>query len=89
MQQDPVPPKQHNTEHLKQLCQQVLSGRLVPVCGGEDVWKGCRRINIVQIPYTHVYRWKNETLETILGMRGEGIKNDGGGEFKYDIFDIL
>jgi hypothetical protein len=28
-------------------------------------------------------------VETIPGMEGEGIKeNDGGGEFKYDIFDI-
>jgi hypothetical protein len=28
--------------------------------------------------------------KTIPGMEGEGIKeNDGGGEFKCDIFDIL
>jgi hypothetical protein len=28
--------------------------------------------------------------ETIQGIRGEGIiVNDGGDEFKYDIFDIL
>jgi hypothetical protein len=28
--------------------------------------------------------------ETISGMRRKGIKeNGGGGEFKYDIFDIL
>jgi hypothetical protein len=39
---------------------------------------------------TQVCKWKNEPVETIPGM-GEGrIKeNDGGGEFKYDIFDIL
>jgi hypothetical protein len=30
------------------------------------------------------------TVETIPGMEGGRIKkNDGGGEFKYDIFDIL
>jgi hypothetical protein len=29
-------------------------------------------------------------VETIPGMGGGGIKeNDGGGEFKYDIFDTL
>jgi hypothetical protein len=29
-------------------------------------------------------------VETIPGMRGGEIKeNDGGGEFKYDVFDML
>jgi hypothetical protein len=28
---------------------------------GEDVEKVCRRVNIVQIPCTHVCKWKNET----------------------------
>jgi hypothetical protein len=29
-------------------------------------------------------------VETIPGMRGDGIKeNGGGGKFKYNIFDIL
>jgi hypothetical protein len=33
---------------------------------------------------------KMRPVETIPGMEGEGIKeNDGGGEFNYDIFDIL
>jgi hypothetical protein len=33
---------------------------------------------------------KVRPVETILGMEGEGMKeNDGKGEFKYDIFDIL
>jgi hypothetical protein len=27
-------------------------------------------------------------VETIPGLRGGIKKNDGGGEFKYDIFDI-
>jgi hypothetical protein len=26
---------------------------------GEEVEKGCRRVNIVQILYTNVYKWKN------------------------------
>jgi hypothetical protein len=33
---------------------------------------------------------KVRTVETVPRMEGGGIKeNDGGGEFKYDIFDIL
>jgi hypothetical protein len=33
---------------------------------------------------------KMRPVETVLGMGGEGInENNGGGEFKYDIFDIL
>jgi hypothetical protein len=33
---------------------------------------------------------KMTSVETIPGMRGEVIKeNDAGGEFKYDILDIL
>jgi hypothetical protein len=52
---------------------------------GEDVGKGCRRVNMVQILCTHVCKQKNETRN-----RGKGIKeNSGGGEFNYDIFDML
>jgi hypothetical protein len=33
---------------------------------------------------------KMRPVETVPGMEGGGIKeNDGGGEFNYDIFDIL
>jgi hypothetical protein len=33
---------------------------------------------------------KMRPVETIPGMRGKGIKkNSGGGEFMYDIFNIL
>jgi hypothetical protein len=40
--------------------------------------------------HTYIYIWKNEAFETIPGMEGGEIKgNDGGGEFNYDIFDIL
>jgi hypothetical protein len=28
---------------------------------GEDVGKGCRRVNTVQILHTHVSKWKNDT----------------------------
>jgi hypothetical protein len=28
---------------------------------GEDVGKGCRRVNMVQILCTHVFKWKNAT----------------------------
>jgi hypothetical protein len=54
------------------------------------VGKGCRRVNMMQILCTHVFKWKNETIETIPGRGEWEIKeNDGGGKFKYDIFDIL
>jgi hypothetical protein len=54
------------------------------------VWKGCRRMNIVQILCTHVCKWKMITIETTPGMGVGRIKeNNRGGEFKYDIFDIL
>jgi hypothetical protein len=33
---------------------------------------------------------KMKSTEIISGMRGGGaMENDGGGEFKYDIFDVL
>jgi hypothetical protein len=32
---------------------------------------------------------KMRPVETIPGMEGRIKENDGGGEFKYDIFDIL
>jgi hypothetical protein len=33
---------------------------------------------------------KMRPVETMPGMGGEGIKeNDGGNNFKYDIFDVL
>jgi hypothetical protein len=28
---------------------------------GKNVEKGCERVNIVQIWYTHVYKWENST----------------------------
>jgi hypothetical protein len=53
--------------------------------GGGDIRKGCRRMNMVEI-YIHVYKWKNETIETTLGMGEEGIgESDGGDEFNYNI----
>jgi hypothetical protein len=32
---------------------------------------------------------KMRSVETVPGMERREIKNDGGGEFKYDIFHIL
>jgi hypothetical protein len=38
-----------------------------------------RRMHMVQTMYTHVCKCKNDTVETVPGMVGEGIKeNDGG-----------
>jgi hypothetical protein len=40
--------------------------------------------------YTCYVNGKMRPVESILGMReGEIKKNDGGGEFKYYIFEIL
>jgi hypothetical protein len=72
-------------------------GRIDPVWGragtsrkGEDVGKGCRRVNVVPILCTHVCKWKMRLTKTIPRMWGGGIKeNDRGDEFKYDIFATL
>jgi hypothetical protein len=47
--------------------------------GGEDIRKGCRRVNMVEY-YALVYEnGKMRPAETVPGMGGEGIKeNDGG-----------
>jgi hypothetical protein len=60
-------------------------GRTGPAWGGgtsgkgEDVGRGCRRVNMVQI-FVHVYvTWKMRPVETVPGM-GEGdiMENDEG-----------
>jgi hypothetical protein len=54
--------------------------------GGKRALEGEYNANTV---YTYV-NGKMRSVETIPGMVGRRIKeNDGGGEFKYDIFDIL
>jgi hypothetical protein len=51
------------------------------------VEEGCRRVNMVQTLYVN---GKMISVETIPGMGDGGRKkNDGGGEFNYDIFAIL
>jgi hypothetical protein len=47
--------------------EQVLSGRVGNSVGEEEVEKGCKR---VQIPCTHVCKWKMRAVETIPEMRG-------------------
>jgi hypothetical protein len=50
------------------------------------VWEGEYGANTV---YTYA-NGKMIPVETIPGVGGGGLKeNDGGGEFSYDIFDIL
>jgi hypothetical protein len=64
---------------------QETSGR------GEEVEKGYGCVNIVQILSTHMYvNGKMIPIETVSGIGEGGIEeNDGGGEFKCDIFDTL
>jgi hypothetical protein len=46
-----------------------------------NIRKRCRRMNMVEILYTHVYI-VSRPIETILRMGGrERKENDGGGEF--------
>jgi hypothetical protein len=37
----------------------------------EDVERGCRRVNMVQILCTHVCKWKNDTIPGMEGNKGE------------------
>jgi hypothetical protein len=47
-------------------------------------------VNTVQILYIHVWKWKNDTCSNYPRNGGRRDKeNDGGGGFKYDVFDIL
>jgi hypothetical protein len=53
---------------------------------GEDIRKGCRRVNVVEYYVLMHENGKMRPVETIPGMGGGRIKeNDGGGEFNYDL----
>jgi hypothetical protein len=71
--------------------EQVLSRNMgVGISGrGKDVEKGCRRVSIVQILCTHVWKQKMRPVETIPRMGGGVKKNDGGSDFNCDVFGIL
>jgi hypothetical protein len=54
---------------------------------GEDIRKGCRRVNAMEILSIFMYEnGKSRPVETIPGM-GEGSinENDGGDKFNYDM----
>jgi hypothetical protein len=57
----------------------------------EEVGKGYRGMNTVQILCTYECKWKKNPVETIPGMgREKGLKEiGGGGQFKYCIFIVL
>jgi hypothetical protein len=49
-----------------------------------------RRVNMVQIMYTHVCKGRKLLVETVPGIRRGQIKESSAGdELKYDIFDTL
>jgi hypothetical protein len=53
---------------------------------GEDIRKGCGRVNMVEIFILMYVNGKMRPVETIPGMGGERIKeNDERSEFNYDI----
>jgi hypothetical protein len=70
--------------------EQILSGGVDTSGRGEKVGKGCGRVNIVQILCTHVilYQKMRSVDETIPGVGGEGIKENGRVYIMYDTFDI-
>jgi hypothetical protein len=81
--------------YLKQKClfrktedrkiNQVLSGGW-PQWEGEDIRKGCKRMNMVEYYALMYENGKMRPAEAVPGMGGGRIKeNDGGAEFKYDI----
>jgi hypothetical protein len=45
--------------------------------GGEDIRKGCRRVNMEEILCTQYVNGKMRSVETIPGMRGGGIMMEG------------
>jgi hypothetical protein len=54
------------------------------------VRKGYGEVNITQIVCPHVCKWENDTCSNYSRNGGGRVKEKGeGGEFKYDIFDIL
>jgi hypothetical protein len=69
------------TGRSNRLCMGVgTSGR------GEDIRKGCRRMNMVEYYVLMRENGKMRPVETIPEIGGGCIKdNDGGGEFNYDI----
>jgi hypothetical protein len=70
--------------------EQVLSGGIGTSGREVKVGKWCRKVNMVKILCTHVFKWKMIPVETIPRMgRGRIKDNDGGGELNYDIFDTL
>jgi hypothetical protein len=85
----------NDTDDKMSSCNGQEEGRTGPAWGGGDtsgrreaMGRECGRVNMVQILCTHVCKWKNETCCSC-SRKGEIKENDGGGEFNYDIFDIL
>jgi hypothetical protein len=70
--------------------EQVLSWGVGTGGRGEEVRDGCGKVNICKYCVHKYVNGKMVPVETIPQMRGVAIKeNDGGGEFRYDIFDTL
>jgi hypothetical protein len=64
---------------------QKWTGRLNSSClgvgsggSGEEVRKRCKRVNVLEILCTHVWKWENEICWHCLEMGEEEKENDGG-----------
>jgi hypothetical protein len=68
-----------------------LEGKVETNASGKDIRKVCRRVNMVQILSTHECKWKKRyMLKLFQDWVKKGIEENGrGGEFNYDIFDIV
>jgi hypothetical protein len=58
-----------------------VRGLFLPV-EREDIKKECRKVNMMEILCTHIWKWRNETYWNYSRNGGKGIKeNDGVDEF--------
>jgi hypothetical protein len=83
-----VPQSQRTGRHDR-FCPE-WGGQDLSLVGGRKLSEKGRKINMMQIMYTHVCKCKTLPVETVLGISGGGIKESMKGvEFKYGIFDTL
>jgi hypothetical protein len=53
--------KKHLKQEIDRLSKEELTEKVDTSGRGEEVGKGCERVNMVQILCIHIWKWKNET----------------------------